>query len=487
MKQKSILMWVLCLLISAQGFTQVNTLYFMDRLPQSVHVNPAYRHKCRTFVGLPGISNINLTFSNNSFTLGNIFQAGGPGDSTLLSLDNLREVLHNKNYIKTEFQTDLLALGFQAGRSYVSINISNKTDLKFRFPKGIVDAVDGNWDAEADAPRNIDLSDLMLNAMNYNELGIGVSRPIDDKLTVGARARLLMGTGVVRTRKSDLMLNTTFDDYDMPEALNVVADFDILASPFPATFYYDQETGFIDSVEFDDTYFEDDIVKKVGLTSNKGLAFDFGATYQYTDRITFSASLTDLGYIRWKSEAKRLTSSGTFTWQGADIEPLLDDEDYDFAEELSDSVFNSLNIKDASDPFTTSLTPKLYLGGYYALTPGIGLGAMLRNDIYGGSLHPSLTTSINLDFMKACMFTLSYSMAYNSANNLGAGLAYKAGWLQLYMIFDHIPLVYEKEDGAIIPTNLRFFNMRFGLNLLFGCKEKIQRPAIEMRDSYLDY
>jgi len=37
-----------------------------------------------------------------------------------------------------------------------------------------------------------------------------------------------------------------------------------------------------------------------------GLGMDIGATYDLTDRIVLSASLTDLGFIRWNKDVTNL-------------------------------------------------------------------------------------------------------------------------------------------------------------------------------------
>ncbi|MCT4603808.1 MAG: hypothetical protein N4A59_13035, partial [Marinifilum sp.] len=51
----------------------------------------------------------------------------------------------------------------------------------------------------------------------------------------------------------------------------------------------------------------------------------------------------------------------------------------------------------------------------------------------------------------------------NSYNNIGFGLTAKLGPLQFYTVTDNVM-------AAIKPNSMQTANIRFGFNLLFGCK-----------------
>jgi hypothetical protein len=63
-----------------------------------------------------------------------------------------------------------------------------------------------------------------------------------------------------------------------------------------------------------------------------------------------------------------------------------------------------------------------------------------------------------------------------SAANLGIGIVYKPGPFQLYMVMDNIlPASFvrisdpELEiDGLLLPYQIKNFNLRLGMNLVFG-------------------
>ena len=60
-------------------------------------------------------------------------------------------------------------------------------------------------------------------------------------------------------------------------------------------------------------------------------------------------------------------------------------------------------------------------------------------------------------------------------NNIGVGLGFRAVPLQFYFLTDRIIYEFSKYDfpdaGTImLPADLSSLNLRFGVNLMFGCK-----------------
>ena len=53
-----------------------------------------------------------------------------------------------------------------------------------------------------------------------------------------------------------------------------------------------------------------------------------------------------------------------------------------------------------------------------------------------------------------------------SLANLGFGLGYGRSPVQLYLVSDNIL-------GFILPMSAKNINLRFGLNLIFGCREEV--------------
>jgi hypothetical protein len=101
----------------------------------------------------------------------------------------------------------------------------------------------------------------------------------------------------------------------------------------------------------------------------------------------------------------------------------------------------------------------------------VNLGALSRTEIFNGKIQSSLTLSANARFFRNLSTSLSYSALNNSYNNIGFGLAAKFGPLQFYTITDNIM-------AAIKPNSAQIANIRFGFNLLFGCKDKTKKKDL---------
>jgi hypothetical protein len=76
-------------------------------------------------------------------------------------------------------------------------------------------------------------------------------------------------------------------------------------------------------------------------------------------------------------------------------------------------------------------------------------------------------------------------MANRSFTNLGMGLSLRMGPVQFYTIADQIPLTWNRvtfpeETRAVpVPDRIDYFNLRLGMNLLFG-RVKPQKRDVPM-------
>ena len=75
MKAKLILSVIFTLIAADISAQNSQVLYFMD-LPQNHLVNPAFRPSNRIYVGLPGISGVDVTVKNNIFSFSDFLPEG---------------------------------------------------------------------------------------------------------------------------------------------------------------------------------------------------------------------------------------------------------------------------------------------------------------------------------------------------------------------------------------------------------------------------
>ena len=51
---------------------------------------------------------------------------------------------------------------------------------------------------------------------------------------------------------------------------------------------------------------------------NPGFSFDLGVIYRVDERTTLSASLLDVGFIRWRTDLNNMDGTGSFAFTGVD-------------------------------------------------------------------------------------------------------------------------------------------------------------------------
>ncbi len=461
---------VLSLLFTPSLLTaQDNTLYFMHSVPQAIHTNPALFYRCRTYVELPVLSGVGLSYSNSGFGYHDAlhYGSGRNADSIIIDLDNLDRKLKKRNYIRTDISLNLLGAGFRLGDYYLHFNISNFTQARIGIPGDLISLKDGNWDLSTGEPRDLDLSGLGLSAMNYFHIAAGASTEIIDGLYVGTTLKYLRGTANLASQRTDLNIYTEGD----PITLRAESDYRLRAS-FPMDVSLDSR-GIIDGIDFSNSF--SSFVSDFIFNGNHGAAIDLGAIYYYSDELTLSASIVDLGFIRWKSNANRFDANAAVNFTGFDLRAYASSGgSTDFFNAIVDSVGESFQFQASTDPYLTFLTTKIYAGAEYRVLPKLDVSALSRTEIFDRRPHFALTLAGSYSPLKFLHGTISYTVSNYKFDQIGFGLALGRRGAQFYLASDHIPVRYVRDaaSGILWPYNARLINFRFGLNLVFGCDEQ---------------
>ncbi|HKK41965.1 MAG TPA: DUF5723 family protein [Bacteroidales bacterium] len=485
-KTRYILIIVLTLIITDVSAQNSQVGYFMN-LPQNHMLNPALRPSNSVYVGLPGISGINMNINNNYVNFSDILMNDQASDSVFsfmhtgnnnATVNSFLSKIKDRNFIEPEIMTQLLGVGFAVGEnSYFFLDINERAEGNFVIPGDLFRvALSGN---ESFVGSTIDLSSLRASMMYYHEIGLGFSRNFTDKLRIGVKGKLLFGVGTMKLENRALGI-TVNDDYSHSLAGDLT--FDVSA---PVKIYTSNE-NIIDSVNFDDNSIDAGYLSGTG---NLGLGLDIGATYDLTDRITLSAAVTDLGFIKWKNDVSNVSLRSQFDFSGLDMLDVINGTKTldELGTEMADSLKNSVNIKNSSKSFTTFLPSAVTLGGSYTLNRYLTFGLLSYTRFIGKQVREALTMSANASLGNVLSASLSYTMTNHRYDNLGAGLAVRAGWAQFYVMTDRIPVTWNriKSDNSdiILPASWNTINLRLGMNLVFGnrVKTKKDKPMVTVQ------
>jgi len=431
---------------------QSNTFYLMHEVPQSNLLNPAVQLQCKYFIGIPLLSSIHLSYSNTAFTYNDL--AG----SDTWNFEGVFDQMHRIDLVSMEAMLHPVSLGYRHKSLYFTFNIAEKVHGYQTVPKDMAEmAVYGNGPFVGETAQ---FSGFRPGGYQLREYSIGVSKVLGPYLTAGIRARLLFGKANLYAGRSNIDLATGADNFGL------VLDSDYtLNSSFPVTYTVDAD-GNITGIVLD----EIDPLQYMMNRGNRGFGLDFGVIYRYSEQITLSASLLDLGFVRWKTELNNVHGEGVFLYTGTETDTELISAE--FLDEISDSLMNSIDVTNTQDPYTYFLPTQLFLAGSYQYSEKISFGLVNRNLIFRSKIHSSFTLSAQADLAERFMATASWSYLNNSLKNVGIGIAYRGKGFQIHAVTDNI-------IGFFNPFNTRTLNIRAGMNLMLGCPRNKQEQMRE--------
>ncbi len=460
--------------IYSSAYSQRLTSYWMQHLPQATYMNPAKQTNCKVFIDIPVLPNFDFNLSHSGFTINDavIPRPYMPG-SYMIDLNGIERALEDGNNINLETDFSILNFGISLKNDmYVSFGVNYKFSEYFQYPKALIEIRRGNY-RENGTPLSFDFKQS-LNL--HREIYAGVSKNFNNTFYVGGKIKYLSGYFNAKADKMnvDWYTNTAADGmYEW----TFNSDFDIKAAsviPWNFTDSADQITG----VDIDTTMLNSrtELISALKSPGNSGLGIDIGIEYNIDNRLLLSASLIDLGFIKWKTSPKIMTQQATFVFDGVDIASYLNDTTTNdpmgerILSDIVDTLQNVFNPDIEETAYTSSLNSKIYLGANLKITDWLDAGFLYRGSFFNKNLISAYTFSANTNFFKAWSYTLSYSIMNYSANNMGMGLSYKIGPFQMYLITDNIavPLwaVNESNFSDEMLRNTKTVNFSFGLNFL---------------------
>ena len=472
-KIKYLLILILAVIITDASAQSSQVLYYMN-LPQNHLINPALRPSNSVYVGLPALSGTSLTINNNFVNFSDVFIKGQLKDSIIsflhpdYNVDKFLDKTNDKNSIEPQSMIQLLGIGFSSEKGdYFFLDINERVEANFVLPGGFLKlALKGN---EEFVGSTIDLSSLRADMRYYREVGFGFSRNFTDKLRIGVKGKILFGIAAASIDNQSLGI-TVNDDYSH----TLDADITVNMSG-PVDVYMDSGHN-IDSIVFDDSRFKTssgraDFFSGIG---NPGFGLDIGATYDLTEKIVVSAAITDLGFIRWKKDVTNVKVKNQFEFSGLNMLDVINgtitiDE---LGQDMLDSLKDSFIVTKSNEPFTTYLPFGISIGGSYNVTSQFSVGMLSYSRIIGKQIREALTFSANINIGNAFSTSFSYTAANHRYDNFGAGLAFRTGIVQFYLLSDRIPISWNKikdtNSTIPLPANWNIVNLRIGMNLVFG-------------------
>ena len=471
---------VLCLCFSSYNAKsqQVNTLYFMENVPVRNYLNPAFQPLNNFYLGFPVLGYSQISFGNNSLTLKDFAYNDANGKPIWFlnkngNKDNFFNILKSSLLFQTNFQVNILDFGFRTGKAYWSFSLTEKAEGQIGLPKDLMKLLlygTPNMDNNS-----YDFTSIGADATVYTEAGLGYSRKMNSKLSIGAKLKLLLGTANVSTSSGSLKLNAGMNEWNLVGngSVNYSSPIDLNGNSFKS---FDPNT--------------DLSINQWLKPSGVGGGIDLGVTYKLTNELTLSAAVTDLGFIRWSKNLKRMSYSTNSKFTGLDytvkIKTVDDFKDY------ADSVFTSIKDTEkdsvtSNSAYTTYTSTKVNVGAEYAFFKNkLSVGLLSRTMIHYNVPYEELTASINGRPIDWFNMSVSYSILNGRMSNIGAGLGLRTGFIHWFLSADYLPVKYATVDinsgsssfNAPVPYNTKGLNLAFGINFVFGNKIDSDRDGV---------
>lgn len=454
---KSFLSFALLVCVATGAFSQqIRTAYFMKSSTARTAMNPAYRPE-RGYVSIPGLGGVSTSYTTNGVALDNIlYPRNGklvtfldPSVGTQQFLDGLKD----RNQVNTDFGLQVLSGGWYAGKGFWTVDLSVKGMANVAAPKSLFEFMKvGN----GPKGKSYDISDVNFYSEAYLETGVGYSRPINEKLTVGAKLKVLIGVGSIKADIDHMRAEMTETNWNITAKGNMSASMKGMIPTF-------------DTDVNSDKYISDFNFDSPGV-SGFGFGVDFGATYQLTENISLSAAVVDLGFISWgKSGTTNGVMDGSFNFDGFDLAigdnvanqaPGMAGEFEDKKNEFED-LFH-FKPSEASG-HTSRLRSILNLGGEYRLLDQkLGVGLLSSTRFYSPKAYTELTLSANYRPIQWFEAALSYSFIHSKFKTYGLALNFTPSWINFFVGSDYM---FTKVTPQFLPVSSTAANLYFGISI----------------------
>lgn len=440
------------------GAQALRTGYFLNGYAYRYRLNPALMND-QNYFSFPLLGEINVRTTGNLGLADFVYDTpDGTGLVTFMhpsiNAEDFLDNVNKNNTIALDYDMTLLSTGFFAFGGYNTLDIGlhshsalNVPYDMFRFMKTL-------------GGGTYSLSNMNLATRNYIDVAIGHSHEIGNDLTIGARFKVLLGAAYANLMMERMNVELTGERW-MIDAKGS------LSAAYGGAFTYDEE-GMLEG-------FGENITP--GL-NGLGMGLDLGFTYDLSNvlakGLVVSASITDLGYMKWENVSMAgfdpepysfsgFENIGTSAGQGESIEEQMEAIGQDLQEMF---VLNDQGVADVSE----NLSSTLHIGLEYKMPFYDRLSAAILYSNRFDEIYPYHQFSLMVNLSPVNWFNLAVS---GTTSTMGMGFGAMANiHCTGFNIFVASDCFIGKVNKQFIPLDNLNANVAFGINIPFGRKRK---------------
>ena len=441
--RKILFYFFLLFAIAMQAQQQI--AFSFGETPQTLLLNPGSETNYKSHFGIPVLSNFQLTIGNTGFQMGDLFS----NDSRPFNekFEKVLEQLSPDDYINLNTKIDVLNFGYRYNNKiYISVGFYEELDLMVYFPK---DAIEGlYYGNDPFFNRSFSVSQAIMKADLLGVLHAGISKKIDEKLTIGGRFKIYSSSLNVETNNNSGSITTTTNTTNISRLTLQNLDAEV-------------STSGLDNFSL--------------LGGNLGVGFDVGLTYHFSPQIEFTGSILDLGFVKHSKNTRNFTAKGNYVLDGINFEYNPDDP-IDYWEQLSNDFKARIPNEETEDAYTSWRPMKLnaalkYSFGerrnkfcytkthkqYYYNSIGFQMHTIMR------PLKPqfSFTSFYEKSLSQKIYTKFTHTINDYSSTIFGAGASLQLGKLHVFGALDNVL-------GVRDLSTLNTISLNFGLNIIIN-------------------
>jgi hypothetical protein len=446
-------------LVYAIGFSQnKQVLYDFAGLPQTLLLNPGSEVENKFHFGMPMFSQISAQGGFTGFSTYDIFADNG------IDIDDKIKAAVN-NYGTAEFfafnqQLEIFSGGYRLpNNGYLSFGYYEEVGFLAKIPRDMVDLY---YDGNTVINRRYSIEKLTARAEMLGVLHVGLSKKMNEKWNLGARAKLYSSVFNVNTKSNSGSFYTEEGTQNIYRQHLDNVNFLMQTS---GVFFRNDE-------EIDASY----VKSKLLFGGNLGLGIDLGFTHHYSKKWTITGSILDLGFVNNSKNVESFLYKGDYEVEGVQLnfdpnnpENYWSDLKADFDNSiLSDTLYKSyLSFRPvklngaASYSFGQKQDDCRYLidQGLYLNKIGLQWFSTV------GAVHSYMAATVFYErrFSKHFQTKLTYTADPFSFTNIGLGLSAQIGVVNLYFTADNLLSLNN-------IYNAKSASFQLGLNFIFKDK-----------------
>lgn len=446
---------VLILLVALIAFVGIDSAvaqsrnsYFMEGSYFRNDMNPALA-PTRGYVAFPVMSGTGINMSQNFLSVDNFFyQRDGQVVTAFhesVSADEFLSKLPAQGKLAMDAKVNVLGVGFYVKRMFwtfgVNTNISADMAMSTDAFKALKTLGNGTYD----------LGDTAIEANAYMDAYLGTSFRVHKNVSVGVKAKILMGIATAEAQFSELKANVASD------VVNGVVNGTFRANGM-----------FIDNRA--DDIVSEDYNYVLNNLNNFGAAIDLGVEVRLLDdHLKISAAITDLGFIKWNTGTTNISGklNGDFSFNGINLETQEVDGNGNFEAKMDE-------VPQSGD-YVSRLNYSVNAGvEYNILRNHIAFGVLSHTKFCGTTTYSELTASVNFRPTNWLSATFSHTfLNHNRPGVFGFALNIHPSVLNIYAGVDFVDTQFVNGptvEGVQVPLPryMKSMNAYMGVGFNFG-------------------